>query len=114
MTTSKRLFRVNWSFNDRNDDDFRIGNYLFEMNENVPEGQEETALRNAVYEYYDNLPEDSEELNRGYNPNWGDAICDIPSEHWEKHGLKFIDGTSTVSSINVHHDEHVWEKYSAD
>ena len=103
LKSNERLFRVNWQISENVAES--SGSFWFAVENKIPIGEEEEALRLAIKSYYDKVPDGQEEAIRGYDPNWGDAINDV---NFEGSGFRLLDLPICPSS-NVDHDEAVYD-----
>ena len=104
---TERALRIRYTYDD--------GGYPFNgvwwvaVSSVVPSGTEEDALLECFRDYYANVPEGQQERTRGYGPNWGDAWCDIPSDHLARHGFRLVETPIPDVEILIRHDDYVYD-----
>jgi len=106
LKPNERLFAVQWHINDYKDP--TSGVYWFAVDNSVATGEEEDSLKKVIHDYYAACSEEQEEMTRGYDPNWGDAINEV---EFDGSAFRLIDLPRPNASTHVDHDELVFELY---
>ena len=95
LETGEHLVEIHWTYGLAGSRDSHAGVWYFAARTYVQVAQH--YIRQAISAYRATVAAE--------HFNWGDAIGDIPAEHWARYGLRLLSEPTPAESFAVDHDE---------